>query len=155
MAIGSPTIPVPGMPTPIAFFRILALSLTSTRSGLCPSSSVALAVASATQTGSVQPMAGTTPFLIMRIIASRSSLLIINGFNKLLCCRPCSTIIAALFWLGSNFFLLPLIDVFVHSILFGRYFPLAMESQIKGLARGEATHQTDFLNCIFTISWAA
>ena len=44
-AIGNPTIPVPGIPTPIAFFRMLALRNTSVFSGLQPKTSAALAVA--------------------------------------------------------------------------------------------------------------
>ena len=58
--MGSPTIPVPGMPTPIAFLRMLALRRAQIRVGSVPSRSVARAVANATQMGSVQPMAGTT-----------------------------------------------------------------------------------------------
>ena len=67
MAMGSPTIPVPGIPTPMAFLRMFAESRTSMRAGtrsLHPftvwSFSVARAQARATQMGSVQPMAGTT-----------------------------------------------------------------------------------------------
>ncbi len=59
-AIGRPIIPVPGMPTPIAFLSMLALNRTSIRSGSAPSSSAARAAHSATATGSVHPMAGIT-----------------------------------------------------------------------------------------------
>ena len=68
MAIGSPIIPVPGMPTPIAFLRILALRCASMRWGLQPSISVALATQSATAMGSVQPIAGITSCLMSAII---------------------------------------------------------------------------------------
>ena len=68
-AIGSPIMPpVPGMPTPIAFFRMLALKCNIICSGIKPGflpswflkSSTALATQSATAIGSVHPMAGTT-----------------------------------------------------------------------------------------------
>ena len=59
-AIGRPIIPVPGMPTPMAFFRILALNRTAIRSGSAPNVSVARATHSATAIGSVHPMAGMT-----------------------------------------------------------------------------------------------
>ena len=68
MAMGSPTMPVPGMPTPIAFLSTLALSNTSILVGVEPNTSVALAVASATAIGSVHPIAGTTSCLINEII---------------------------------------------------------------------------------------
>ena len=58
--MGRPIIPVPGMPTPIAFFRILALSNTFILSGFVSSVSVALATHNATAMGSVHPIAGTT-----------------------------------------------------------------------------------------------
>ena len=61
------------MPTPIAFFRILALSRTSIRSGRTPSVSAARAVQSATAIGSVHPMAGTTSRFIRATIRARSS----------------------------------------------------------------------------------
>ena len=48
MAIGRPSIPVPGMPTPIAFFKIFALSNASIFSGRQPNLSVAFAVHNAT-----------------------------------------------------------------------------------------------------------
>ena len=60
MATGSPVMPVPGIPTPIAFLRIFALSRASIFSGVQPSNSVARLTASATHPGSVQPTAGTT-----------------------------------------------------------------------------------------------
>ena len=60
MAIGSPIIPVPGIPTPIAFFNILALKYTVIFSGIVPKISVALAVHRATEMGSVHPIAGMT-----------------------------------------------------------------------------------------------
>ena len=73
-AIGKPIIPVPGMPTPMAFFSMLPLSNTRIFSGRWPKSSVALAVQSATAIGSVQPTAGTTCRLISAMICSRMSL---------------------------------------------------------------------------------
>ena len=72
-AIGSPVMPVPGMPTPIAFFRILALNCMSIVSGTRPSSSFVLATHNATAIGSVQPMAGTTCLCIRDMIAFFSS----------------------------------------------------------------------------------
>ena len=60
IAIGKPIIPVPGIPTPMAFLRIFAESNTRTFSGLEPSSSAARATHNATAIGSVQPTAGTT-----------------------------------------------------------------------------------------------
>ena len=69
--------PVPGMPTPMAFFSMLALSSTLISSGLRPSVSAAFAVQSATAIGSVQPMAGTTSLcmsLTMRLLVSLSSM---------------------------------------------------------------------------------
>ena len=78
MAIGSPIIPVPGIPTPIAFFRMLALSCTLMFLGRLPNSSVALATHKATAMGSVHPMAGTTSLWIRAMIFSRS------GFNMIL-----------------------------------------------------------------------
>jgi hypothetical protein len=73
IAIGRPIIPVPGIPTPIAFLRILALSRTEIFSGSVPNNSVARATHNDTATGSVQPMAGITSLLIRAIIASRSA----------------------------------------------------------------------------------
>ena len=58
MAMGSPIIPVPGIPTPMAFLRMFAESSAVMCCGLQPSVSVARAVHSATAMGSVQPMAG-------------------------------------------------------------------------------------------------
>ena len=72
MAMGNPTIPVPGMPTPIAFLRMLALKKTSIFCGRVPNISVAFAVASATQMGSVQPIAGTTQCRTSAVICWRS-----------------------------------------------------------------------------------
>ena len=66
--IGRPIIPVPGIPTPIAFFSTLSLKRTSIFSGIVPSVSFAFATANATATGSVHPIAGTTSFLIRSII---------------------------------------------------------------------------------------
>jgi hypothetical protein len=71
MAIGSPTIPVPGIPTPMAFLMMLALSLASIFSGRQPNFSVAFAVQSATHVGSVHPMAGTTSWCISAMMRSR------------------------------------------------------------------------------------
>ena len=73
-AMGRPIMPVPGMPTPMAFFKMLAESNTSILSGIVPRASFALAVARATAIGSVQPMAGTTSLCIREIILSRVSL---------------------------------------------------------------------------------
>ena len=73
-AMGSPIIPVPGMPTPMAFFNILAESKTSILSGIVPRASLALATARATAIGSVQPMAGTTSLCIREMILSLVSL---------------------------------------------------------------------------------
>ena len=81
MAIGKPIIPVPGMPTPIAFFKMFADKNALIFSGFCPNSSVARAVQSATAIGSVQPTAGTTCRCIKSMICSRmffSSISIIN-----------------------------------------------------------------------------
>ena len=80
MAMGRPVIPVPGMPTPIAFFRMLALSKAVMCAGFCPSFSVALAVHNATHIGSVQPMAGTTSSCTRAMIRSRVSLSIIDDY---------------------------------------------------------------------------
>ena len=77
MAIGRPIIPVPGIPTPMAFFNILALSFTKILSGLLPSISVAFATHKATAIGSVQPIAGTTSRFIKATICSRSEVGII------------------------------------------------------------------------------
>ena len=85
MAIGSPTIPVPGMPTPMAFFSMLALSMTLMLSGRVPRVSVAFATQRATAIGSVHPMAGTTSRLTRFIILSR------NVFSIMVfcCCFSC------------------------------------------------------------------
>ena len=64
--------PVPGIPTPIAFFKILALNNTSIFSGFTPNVSAALATQSATAIGSVHPIAGITSFFISSIICCLS-----------------------------------------------------------------------------------
>ena len=71
--------PVPGIPTPIAFFKILALNNTSifsgfipNVSGFTPNVSAALATQSATAIGSVHPIAGITSFFISSIICCLS-----------------------------------------------------------------------------------
>ena len=71
-AIGRPIMSVPGMPTPMAFFRILALRNTLMCSGRQPRVSVALATHNATAIGSVQPIAGTTSLFIRAMICSLS-----------------------------------------------------------------------------------
>ena len=71
MAMGRPIIPVPGIPTPIAFFRMFADRCASIFSGRHPRSSVARATQSDTHIGSVQPTAGTTSRLMRLIICSR------------------------------------------------------------------------------------
>ena len=68
--------PVPGIPTPIAFFRIFALKKTSIVSGAWPKISAALADAKATAIGSVHPIAGITSRWINLIICSFSILFI-------------------------------------------------------------------------------
>ena len=70
MAMGRPIMPVPGMPTPMAFLRMLALSSAVIFSGLVPNASVARATHRATAMGSVHPTAGTTSRLINAIICS-------------------------------------------------------------------------------------
>ena len=72
IAMGSPTIFVPGIPTPIAFFNMLALRYTFIFSGTVSNTSVALATHSETAIGSVHPIAGTTSFLIKLMIRLRS-----------------------------------------------------------------------------------
>jgi len=74
MAIGSPVIPVPGIPTPIAFFSTLGLKKTSIESGLLSSTSVALAVHSETAMGSVHPTAGIISCCMIALIRDRSSI---------------------------------------------------------------------------------
>ena len=64
---------VPGMPTPIAFLSMLALSNTEIRSGRRPSTSAARAVQSDTAIGSVHPIAGTISLFIRAIIELRSA----------------------------------------------------------------------------------
>ena len=80
MAMGRPIMPVPGIPTPIAFFRMLALSITVIFSGRLPSISVALATQSATAIGSVQPTAGTTSRAMRSRICFLQLLSIISSF---------------------------------------------------------------------------
>ena len=74
--MGSPTISVPGIPTPIAFFSIFALNNTSIFSGFILRVSAALATQSATAMGSVHPIAGITSFLIKSIICFLSDSII-------------------------------------------------------------------------------
>ncbi len=74
MAMGKPIIPVPGMPTPIAFLRMFALKRTSIFSGRDPSNSQARATHKATAMGSVHPIAGTTSRFMRAMTASRSVL---------------------------------------------------------------------------------
>ena len=76
-AMGRPIISVPGIPTPMAFFRILALKNTFMFSGWQPKVSVAFATHKATAIGSVQPIAGTTSLFIRAIICSLSGFAII------------------------------------------------------------------------------
>ena len=77
MAMGKPIIPVPGIPTPMAFFRMFALSKALIFSGWQPNVSVALATHKATAIGSVHPMAGITSRLIRAMICSLSDFVII------------------------------------------------------------------------------
>ena len=79
--MGSPTMPVPGMPTPIAFLSMLALSDTEICLGTPPNTSLALATASATAIGSVQPIAGTTSRFTNAIIRFLSSIVIGEKFR--------------------------------------------------------------------------
>ena len=76
IAIGRPIIPVPGIPTPIAFLSTLALRRTSTDSGTLPKASFARATHKATATGSVQPTAGTTSRFTSAVISSLNCLFI-------------------------------------------------------------------------------
>ena len=81
-AICRPTIPVPGMPTPMPFFSMLPLTSTATlkpelslqavpqHGHRSVSISAALAAASATAMGSVHPRAGFTSFFISSIISA-------------------------------------------------------------------------------------
>jgi hypothetical protein len=62
-AIGIPTMPVPGTVTPMPFFIKLGDTAALIRSGTTPSSRVAIAQASASEIGSVQPSAGAISFL--------------------------------------------------------------------------------------------
>ena len=106
-AMGRPIIPVPGMPTPMAFFRILAESSTSMRSGTEPSSSTALHTHSATAIGSVQPTAGTTSLL------TRAMILSLNSFSiSILRLRARFGHMSALLFSSQT---LPATDIFVQS----------------------------------------
>ena len=67
-AIGRPTIPVPGIPTPIPFLYIFPLTRTSKYSGVLPKTSLHLAQARAQATGSVHPKAALASFLNMSTI---------------------------------------------------------------------------------------
>ena len=71
--MGRPIIPVPGIPTPIAFFRMFALRYKEICSGTQPKVSVAFATQSDTAIGSVQPMAGTTSRCIRAMICFLSA----------------------------------------------------------------------------------
>ena len=71
IAMGSPIIPVPGIPTPMAFLRMFAESSAVMCCGLQPSVSVARAVHNATAMGSVQPTAGTTSRWMRSMICLR------------------------------------------------------------------------------------
>ena len=83
MAMGSPTIPVPGIPTPMAFFSIFALRKTPAATGLSPSTSAARATQRDTHIGSVHPIAGTTCCFTNRMMRSRSvfSIFIFYSFS--------------------------------------------------------------------------
>ena len=83
----SPTIPVPGMPTPIPFlsmFPLTSAEISSSSSGRCPgphlsaSISAALAVASATAMGSVHPSAGFTSLRSSSMISCSLSVIRIS-----------------------------------------------------------------------------
>ena len=76
MAIGSPTMPVPGMPTPMAFLSMFALNDTAISFGTPPSTSLAFATANATAIGSVHPIAGTTSRFTNAMIRDLSSVVI-------------------------------------------------------------------------------
>lgn len=77
MAMGRPIMPVPGMPTPMAFFRILALR-SSVIDWISPLRMLAAcATVSATATGSVHPVAGSTSRCIILMILSCRSLSIL------------------------------------------------------------------------------
>ncbi|OQC42991.1 MAG: hypothetical protein BWX61_01326 [Bacteroidetes bacterium ADurb.Bin035] len=69
IAIGKPIIPVPGIPTPIAFLIIFLLKKTSIFSGMSPNVSRAFATQRATAIGSVHPIAGTISLCIRLIIS--------------------------------------------------------------------------------------
>ena len=61
----SPVIPVPGIPTPRAFLRMLGLTVTLSLSGGSPKALAAWAEAKATAIGSVQPKAGSTSLFMV------------------------------------------------------------------------------------------
>ena len=63
--------PVPGMPTPMAFFNIFALRCRMILSGVFPSTSAHFAAQRATAIGSVHPIAGTTSRFIRSMICLR------------------------------------------------------------------------------------
>ena len=69
--MGNPIMPVPGIPTPIAFFRMLALSKTVIFSGISCNISFARAVQRDTAIGSVHPTAGTTSLFTSERICLR------------------------------------------------------------------------------------
>ena len=80
-ATGRPTMPVPGMPTPMPFLRMLPLTATSSlksafmrqepqQGQFSEIISAALATASATAMGSVQPSAGFTSCLMRPMISA-------------------------------------------------------------------------------------
>ena len=81
IAMGSPIILVPGIPTPIAFFITLELKKISILSGRCSNSSDAFATHNDTAIGSVQPIAGTISCSIKYFIALRSLKDNISVFN--------------------------------------------------------------------------
>jgi hypothetical protein len=85
MAMGRPIIPVPGIPTPMEFFRIFELKLASIRNTGSFSTSLALATANATAIGSVHPIAGTTSRFIKDRISSIFDLSIFSLYCKILC----------------------------------------------------------------------
>ena len=76
--------PVPGMPTPIAFFKILALKRTLIFSGIVPSVSAAFDTHNATAIGSVQPIAGITSRCTKSIICFLSDSIMNFLFFKFL-----------------------------------------------------------------------
>ena len=87
-AIWSPIIPVPGIPTPIPFLRMLPETLTSVSSGLhfltsggkC---SAAFAAAKATAMGSVHPKAGLTSLWRREINSDSRSVISVSVLEKM------------------------------------------------------------------------